>query len=213
MKKKQTRKFTRFGRIGWKKNWRSYEDAKKFVHSLNLKKKEEWEKYSISGKKPKDIPSAPWRVYKKEWNGWGDWLGTGSIATFNKEFWSFEKAREFARNLELKSYMEWVAYRKSGKLPDYIPQNPSRTYKNKGWISYGDWLGTGTIAPQIKSANFSPWPEAKQKMRKLGEEYGLKGFDDWRKFAKTHKKLLAKLNLPVNPWMIYTKEKVWKRIR
>ena len=216
MKKKQTRKFTRFGRAGWKKKWRSYDDAKKFVHSLNLKNKDEWEEYCRTDKRPKDVPTGPWDVYKKEWKGWGDYLGTGNVAPQDREFWPYGKAREFVRKIGLKSYTEWVAYRKSGKLPDYIPQSPNRTYKNKGWIEgkgYGDWLGTGTIAPQIKSANFLPWPEAKQKMRNLGEEYGLKGFDAWRKFAKTHGKLLAELNLPINPWMVYTKEKVWKRMK
>ena len=87
-----------------------------------------------------------------------------------------------------------------------------KEYK-KEWITWGDFLGTGSIANTVRSANFLLWPEAKQKMRKLGKEYGLKGFDAWRKFAKTHGKLLAELNLPINPWMVYTKEKVWKRMK
>jgi len=39
-----------------------------------------------------------------------------------------------------------------------------------------------------------------------------RSFKEARKFAKTHGKLLAELNLPINPWMVYTKEKVWKRM-
>ena len=30
---------------------------------------------------------------------------------------------------------------KAGKLPDDIPNWPYGIYKNKGWISYLDWIG------------------------------------------------------------------------
>jgi hypothetical protein len=43
----------------------------------------------------------------------GDWLGTGTIATQTK----------------------------SGEKPVDIPANPNRTYFNKGWAGYPDWLG------------------------------------------------------------------------
>ena len=35
-------------------------------------------------------------------------------------------------------------------LPADIPANPNRTYKNNGWNGFGDWFGTGTIAPRLK---------------------------------------------------------------
>ena len=40
-----------------KKNWRSFEEARKFAQSLNLKSGKEWLNYCKSGKKPKDIPN------------------------------------------------------------------------------------------------------------------------------------------------------------
>lgn len=33
-----------------------------------------------------------------------------------------------------------------GCLPVDIPAGPSNTYAEKGWLSWGDWLGTGTLA-------------------------------------------------------------------
>jgi hypothetical protein len=39
------------------------------------KKWQQWQKYIKSGKKPADIPSNPPAAYKREWKGWGDWLG------------------------------------------------------------------------------------------------------------------------------------------
>ena len=57
----------------------------------------------------------------------------------------FEEAREFARSLKLKSWVEWQQYLKSGKdgipKPNDIPSIPHLTYKNKGWNGYPDWLG------------------------------------------------------------------------
>jgi predicted helicase len=61
----------------------------------------------------------------------------------------FEEAREFARGLKLKNQAEWRAFR-NGELPSDIPTNPNNTYSGEGWKSWGDWLGTGTIANQLK---------------------------------------------------------------
>jgi hypothetical protein len=63
--------------IGISETMRSFEDAKKFVQTLNLKSTKKWEIYSGSGKRPRDIPSNPDKVYKnKGWINWKDWLGT-----------------------------------------------------------------------------------------------------------------------------------------
>ena len=71
----------------------------------------------------------------------GDWLGTGAIASRDREFRTYKNARKFAHSLKLKSRREWENYCKIGKIPVDIPRNPARFYKNKGWISWGDWLG------------------------------------------------------------------------
>jgi Phage-integrase repeat unit len=64
----------------------TFEEAKKFVHSLGLKSEDEWREYYRSGQKPDNIPTSPNNVYKKEWKGMGDWLGTGTVAARLKEF-------------------------------------------------------------------------------------------------------------------------------
>ena len=60
----------------------------------------------------------------------------------------FEKARQFVRSLDLKNKDEWGKWSKSGELPNDIPANPVQVYKTKGWVSWGDWLGTGRVANQ-----------------------------------------------------------------
>jgi hypothetical protein len=106
-------------------NWRSYKDAKKFVHSLNLKSKNEWAEYAKSKNKPKDIPTAVRQVYKKDgtWKGWGDWLGTGTIATYNMQYRSFREARKFGHSIKARTSQEWKEQTKSGKKPDDIPSD------------------------------------------------------------------------------------------
>ncbi|MGA8403962.1 MAG: hypothetical protein WB664_04025 [Nitrososphaeraceae archaeon] len=42
-----------------------FEDARRFVHSLKLKGKREWEDYCKSGRKPPE-PYHPDRTYKKQ---------------------------------------------------------------------------------------------------------------------------------------------------
>jgi hypothetical protein len=60
-----------------RKKFRSYEDAKDFAHSLNLKSVTEWHEFAKSGKKPNDIPSRPDIVYRRnnEWHTWSEFLG------------------------------------------------------------------------------------------------------------------------------------------
>ncbi|MCX7124874.1 MAG: hypothetical protein NTU49_03800, partial [Gammaproteobacteria bacterium] len=120
----------------------SFDDARIFVHALGLNSKKAWAEYCKNREKPSDIPSNPSEYYKKNgWESWGDWLGTGSIASFNKVFRSFEESKIFAHTLLLKNSADWKLYAKSDKKPDDIPISPHLTYKNKGWVSWDDWLG------------------------------------------------------------------------
>ena len=57
------------------KKFRTFINAKKYVHQLDIKNQKEWQKFAKSSKRPDDIPSIPSRVYKKEWRGLADWLG------------------------------------------------------------------------------------------------------------------------------------------
>jgi hypothetical protein len=62
------------------RQYRSFEEARAFVHSLALPNSDAWAAYSKSGKRPKDIPAVPRIAYKDEFKGMGDWLGTGNVA-------------------------------------------------------------------------------------------------------------------------------------
>jgi len=137
--------------------FRQFEEARAFVHSLKLKGVDEWRCFCKGqmpekGIRPSDIPFQPERTYSgKGWIGYGDWVGTGAIANFNKIYRTFEEARAFVHSLELKNAAEWSRFCRGqmpekGMRPPDIPTTPSRSYAKTGWIGMGDWLGTGTIA-------------------------------------------------------------------
>ncbi len=122
--------------------FRPFSQARAYARGLKLKNETEWRKYSKSGKKPKDIPAKPNQSYKDSgWNGMGDWLGTGNIASNKIVFRSFKDARSYVHKLKLKSDSEWRKYCRSGKKPKDIPAKPDRTYLNKGWKGIADWVG------------------------------------------------------------------------
>jgi len=173
----------------------SFEDARAFAHSLNLKSRSGWVEFIKSGQLPDDIPANPDRTYNdKGWISWGDWLGTGNIANFNKEFRSFEDAREFARSLKLKSKGEWIEFAQSDRKPLDIPSVPKWNYKNQGWNGYGDWLGTGAIAPQDRV--YRSFEEARAFARSLN----LKNRSGWFEFTKSGQ---LPDDIPANPNQTY----------
>ncbi len=118
---------------------------------------------------PDDIASNPNVSYKdKGWLNWGDWLGTGSIASGHREYRPFEEARHYVRRLNLKSYTEWRKFCKGqfperGKLPADIPTAPDRVYQDKGWLNWGDWLGTLNIAFSLRKCR--PFKKARAFIR------------------------------------------------
>lgn len=192
------------------RDYRPFKDARKFIHSLGLKSRNEWEAYSNGklsgkGKKPEDIPFKPQRTYKDEgWINWGDWLGTYTIAPFLREYRPFKEARTFIHKLQLKHITEWKQYcrgelPKKGKKPDDIPFKPYRTYKNKGWINWGDWLGTGTVAPQLRK--FRPFKQARAFVHNLQ----LESQTEWRKYCRWELARKGKKpdDIPANPHRVY----------
>ena len=177
------------------RTYRPFEEARSFIHSLGLKSKSEWVAWSKSNAKPDDIPANPPQIYKNQgWVGWGDWCGTGTIASFNRTYRPFKEARTFVRSLALKSKTEWAEWFKSNAKPDDIPADPRHVYKNQGWVGWGDWLGTGTLAPKERS--YLTFKEARSYIRSLG----LKNLTEWQAWSKTSAR---PDNIPAAPHHVY----------
>jgi superfamily II DNA or RNA helicase len=199
-----------------KLSWMPFEEARAWVHKLKLKTQTEWYQYTkhkIKGLPllPSDIPKNPHTAYEsKGWVGIGDWLGTGRIATQDRIYQPFEKARAFVCKLGLKNQSEWYQYSKGElknkpKKPDDIPAMPHQTYKDKGWKTMGDWLGTGTIAPNRMV--YQPFKKARALARKLK----LKSRAEWQKYCKGELEDKPKKpdDIPAYPEQTY-KDKGWE---
>ena len=126
-----------------------------------------WVKMNI----PARMPRYPNRAYKKEWTGWGDFLGVyneytrrpGVTTNGKGKFRTLTEARKFVRALGLVGTLEWSAYTKSGKCPADIPHRPDLVYsrgnRTDSWISWRDFLGYNkkTITlPEEKHAQTEP---------------------------------------------------------
>ena len=121
--------------------FRSFEDARAYVHTLGLKSQQEWRAWSASGARPQDIPGNPQATYRSSgWTSYGDFLGYADGQGARGTFRSFEEARTYVRTLGLGSQSEWRAWSRSGARPQDIPSHPDATYASSGWLSYGDFL-------------------------------------------------------------------------
>jgi len=116
----------------------------------------------------------------------------------------FEEARAYVRSLNLKSNTEWLKFTKGeltqkGILPADIPVTPERTYKNDGWFSLGDWLGTGRVANSKRA--FRSFIEARNYVHSLD----LKTGNEWIQFCsgKFAAKGTLPSDIPINPAKIY----------
>ena len=183
---------------GSKRTYKQFICARSYIRKLNLKNWAEWENYRKSSDRPKDIPFSPDRVYKDcGWNGLSDWLGANLIT---RNFRSFNEARKFVRKLKLKNQKEWIKYCKSSYRPNDIPTNPSRSYKDSGWVSMSDWIGVSYISTQRRQ--YIDFETAKNHVRSLK----LKNSKEWQKYTKSK---LRPNNIPANPSTVY-KNNGWK---
>jgi superfamily II DNA or RNA helicase len=162
-----------------------FKKAHAFILKLKLKSQTEWRTYCKSDKMPSNIPTNPHRTYEKSgWVGLGHWLGTGNIRTKDIDFIDFRNARRIIIDLKLKTrdeYLDW--WRTVGKFNDPIfPAKPDRTYENKGWISWSEFLGTGILSNKEKE--FRTFNRAKTFVHKLK----LKSQAEWRLFVKSDKR-------------------------
>ena len=79
--------------VPYKRKYRSFQEARQFVHSLGLKNRDDWIEFCNGANKPSDIPNKPNHVYRNEWNGWIDWLG------YEETAWSVRRVKELLREL------------------------------------------------------------------------------------------------------------------
>ena len=105
---------------------------------------------------------------------------------------SFTAARALARGLGLKSKAWWEVWRKSGQRPSNIPSSPDVIYRDDGWISWPDWLGSERVA-------WKSFTEGRALVRGLE----LKSEKGWRAWSKSGQR---PSDIPAAPNKIYRDE-------
>lgn len=120
----------------------NFEDLKKLVKELGLKNRREWREYCNSNKRDSLISSHPELCYKEEWKGWGDFFGTNVISNVekNKSFLNLGELKCYIKKEKINNRSKWNELILPKNRPNFIPTNPDKTYKNKGWTTWGDFF-------------------------------------------------------------------------
>ena len=184
-----------------KKVFMSYTMARQLVIKQKITTKNQFEKWSRTKKRPDNFPSNPSITYKKQWKGWGYFLGTGRTAEKRKNFMSYTKAQQLIKKQKIQTKPIFEKWSRTKKRPDNFPSNPSITYK-KQWKGWGYFLGTGRTAEKRK--NFMSYTKAQQLIKK--QKIQTKPmFEKWSRTKKRPD------NFPSNPNQTYLKNwKGWK---
>ena len=168
-------------RAGYGQQFLTFKKALAYARSLKLKGFNEWQDWAKAVVRPANMPSNPHNTYRHDgWQGYGHWLGTGTVAPQNQHFLTFKKALVYAGTLKLKGCKEWEAWCKSGARPNNVPSNPQRTYKHDGWQGYGHWLGTGNV----RGGNGQQFLTFKKALVYAGT-LKLKGCKEWEAWCKS----------------------------
>ena len=174
-------------------SWMPFEEAREYVRGLGLKSYTQWRTNSNLKERPVNIPYSPNLVYKNEgWINWGDWLGTGSVATKDIEFVSYQEAKAFARKLNLKTVQDWFELKSN--RPNNIPSAPQKTYENSGWKGWGDFFGIKNY--RGNEIDWLPFYIAREIIRKVG----LKKVNEWYEYSRSEK---LDPRIPRAPEVIY----------
>jgi len=200
------------------KKYASYEEAKEFAKSLNLKGKEDWFLYCKGGipglpARPDSIPVAPDKTYKRKdygckWINWGDFLGTNRISTRDKSksYRTYENAQLFVEELGLKTAKDWRNYLQGAyphlpPLPPDIPKKPDTIYAE--WSGWPIFLGAKMINKYDCHRLFLPFGVARDFVHKLG----LKNQKEWQVYCRKDQQFIhlppKPIDIPSNPQKKY----------
>jgi hypothetical protein len=161
------------------KQYLNYEEAKKVVKELGITTYFLYIK-AKHYKKHEGLPCAPHLEYKgKGWVDWVDFLGS--------KFKTYEEAKRTVLELGITTYTSYFTL-KGYKKCKGLPANPFLVYKDKGWVSWADFLGN---VPKFKTF---------EEARAIARTLGLKTSGEWNKIDPEYRK---ELKIPLDPKSYY----------
>ena len=112
-----------------KQTFMSYEDSCKTVRKAGIKTFGQFQSWN----RPQGMPSTPHRIYRNTgWSSWKEFLGTGKPAM------SYKNACKIVRKAGIKTKGQFQSWNR----PQGMPSHPDRAYKQSGWSSWKEFLGT-----------------------------------------------------------------------
>lgn len=179
----------------------TYDECKKIIQEkYRIKSKSEW--FNNINNLSDNIPHNPREVFLyKGWINWGDFLGTNKKQDnlIIKNYITYDESKIWIKNnLNIKTITQWKKNVKENKIPIFIPNRPDRFYKKRGWINWGDFLGTGRIANQNKKNIFLSYNDA----RLFVIKNNIKSISQYNNFE-------LPINIPSNPYKYYKEWKSW----
>ena len=97
----------------------SYENAIVFIRTQGIQTVKDFREWIQSGQKPANFPAHPDRVYKAEWDGWGEFFGAGQVET--RMWMSYENAKAFIRTQGIQTAKDFQEWRRSERKPANFP--------------------------------------------------------------------------------------------
>lgn len=122
-------------------NFYSYDESVFFLKKLSLKTRKEYIDYIKSTKNTK-LPYHPDRTYKnKGWVNYSTYLSRNipSSKEKNQNFPTYSDAKKILEKYNILSVSDYRE--RLSKKEFMLPYHPDRTYKNKGWVNWFDYLG------------------------------------------------------------------------
>lgn len=170
-----------------KENYYDFKSARNAVRRLGIKSYREWLAYRKRGDVDLRIPSNPRIFYIAEWVSWSDFFGTNNMRNSDREFLSYQEAKEYNQASGISTIEDYKNRIQDGGILD-LPLAPEKYYRKiDGAFSWKDFL-----APK-----FLPYEEAK----KLAIETGLLTSAQWNKNPNMRPK-----GVPSNPSSYYSEE-------
>jgi len=174
----------------------TYDEFKNWVRENlpQVKTLREWRDCINSRLIPDYIPKYPGRVYPQMKN-LGEVFGTGKVHNIEltKDYLSYDEAKKYIEKFNFKSGEDW--FRRYGDVnANLLPKKPHRFYKKRGWLGWGDFLGTGNLKNSEKRKIYVSYEECKL----FAKENNINTQKKWFSFKN------KPINIPRSPSSIYT---------
>ena len=184
-----------------KVNFVSYTEAKNLMRKLNVKNVSHFRKLKKNKTIPPDIPSNPKMVYRSEWKNWFEFLGTPMISGGKDnrrklKFRSYNSAKNYVQNLNIKSKKELKKYIENNSWPTDLPKADNLFHAYQEVFNHNDFFGL--------TREYKTYEEAKKYVLKMKLKTRLQYLIYNQKCRVEN----IETNLPKNPQNFYKKD--WK---